>query len=154
MTIFDAASVMGSAEPPSSSHDGDTGRTGRGRHRGHRLPGRSRRVTLRYDEDEYAAVTNAATQAGLTLTGYTAQAALAVATRQRPPQGEPLRAALLEVIQARTQVRRFAVNVNQAVAVLHGTGEAPEWIARAIEITARAVARLDVAAAELARRLP
>jgi len=126
----------------------------RGRHRGHRLPGRDRRVTLRYAEDEYAAVAAAAREAGLTLTGYTAQAALATATGARPPAGDPLRAALAEVIQARGQVRRFAVNVNQAVAVLHSTGETPEWAARATELTTLAVARLDAAATELARRLP
>ena len=125
-----------------------------GRHRGHRLPGRSRRVTLRYAEEEYAAVAAAAREAGLTLTGYTAQAAVSLATGSPALAGDPLRAALAEVMQARSQVRRFAINVNQAVLALHATGEAPEWIARATELTSRAVATLDAAAAELARRLP
>ncbi len=103
-------------------------------------------MMLRYDENEFAAVSEAARRSGLTPSGFAAEVALAHATGGRPPKGEPLREALRELIAARTQVRRFAVNVNQAVAVLHGTGEAPEWLARATELTTRAVARLDAAA--------
>jgi hypothetical protein len=57
-------------------------------------------------------------------------------------------------MQARTQVRRFAVNVNQAMGVLHRTGVAPEWLARATDLTTQAVAHLDAVTAKLARRLP
>jgi hypothetical protein len=125
-----------------------------GRHRGHRLPGRPHRVTLRFAEEEYAAVAAAAREAGLTITGYTAQTAVAVATESRPPAGELLRAALSELMQARSQVRRFAVNVNQALVALHAEGEPPEWLGSATALTGRAVARLDAAAAEVVRRLP
>jgi hypothetical protein len=111
-------------------------------------------MMLRYDDAEFAAVLDAAKRSGLTPSGYAAEVALASATEGRPPEGDPLREALVELMQARTQVRRFAVNVNQAVAVLHRTGEAPEWIARATDLTTRSVARLDAVTAELARRLP
>jgi hypothetical protein len=111
-------------------------------------------MMLRYDDAEFAAVLDAAKRSGLTPSGIAAEVALAYATESQPPVGDPLREALIELMQARTQVRRFAVNVNQAVAVLHGTGEAPEWLGRAVELTTRAVARLDVATQAVTRRIP
>ena len=50
---------------------------------------------------------------------------------------------------ARAQVRRFGGNVNQAVAALNSTGEAPDWLSQAVELTARAVGRVDAAAQQL-----
>ena len=123
------------------------------RDRDHQRPARNRRLKLRYSEQEYAAVQQAAVRAGLTPSGYAAEVALAAATSTSPPEPTPWREALLEVIAARTQVRRYAVNVNQAVAVLHSTGALPEWFAATVAGTDRAVTRLDAAAVELARRL-
>jgi hypothetical protein len=40
----------------------------------------------------------------------------------------------------------------QAVAALHTTGESPEWLAPAVEVTTRAVRRVDEAAEALMRR--
>jgi hypothetical protein len=65
----------------------------------------------------------------------------------------PWREVLLELIATRGQVRRFAVNVNQAVAALNATGETPPELAAAVAVTTRAVARLDLIAADLQRRL-
>ena len=124
-----------------------------GRDRAH-LPGRGRQVKLRYSEEELGDVTAAAARSGLTPAGFAAEAALAAARGTTPPAAEPWREALLEVMAARTQVRRLGTNVNQAVRALHGTGEAPEWLDRAVALTARAVERLDGAAADLSRRLP
>jgi hypothetical protein len=108
---------------------------------------------LRYDEHEYEAVRDAAQRVGLTPTGYAAMAALAAATGRPPPTPDPLREALAEVLVARTQVRRFGVNVTQAVRELNSTGQAPEWLDRAVELTRRAVVRLDEAAAVITRTL-
>lgn len=55
-------------------------------------------------------------------------------------------------MDASTQVRGFGVNVHRALVVLHATGEAPEWLARAAGMAAAAVTRLDTAAAALATR--
>ena len=55
---------------------------------------------------------------------------------------------------ARAAVRRFGGNVNQAVTALNVTGEAPEWLGQAVQLTARAVARVDAAAELLMRRRP
>ena len=57
-------------------------------------------------------------------------------------------------MSARTQVRRFGTNVNQAVAALHATGAPPAVQVAAVEVTTRASARLDEAAEVLARRAP
>jgi hypothetical protein len=119
---------------------------GPGRDRAHRLPGRGRQVKL-------ADVVAAATRSGLTRSGFSAEAALAAARGTRPPDSEPWREALTEVMAARAQVRRFGTNVNQAMRALHGNGEPPEWLDRAVALTSRAVEQLDGATAELCRRL-
>ncbi|WP_205708407.1 hypothetical protein [Kineococcus siccus] len=105
---------------------------------------------MRYTDDEYGDLAAAARLTGLTVTGYVAEAALAAARLTDPPSTAPLRAALVEVMSARAQVRRFATNVNQAVAQLNGTGEPPVWLADAVAVTSRAVGRLDATAQDLA----
>ena len=72
----------------------------------------------------------------------------------KSPEAGPVREALLELMSARTQVRRFGTNVNQAVAALHATGAPPAVQVAAVEVTTRASARLDEAAEVLARRAP
>jgi hypothetical protein len=101
---------------------------------------------LRYDESELARIAHAARRAGLTPSGYAAAAALAAADGREPPAADELREALAELMAARTQVRRFGVNVNQAVKALNATGQAPEWLDRAVLLADRAVQRLDEAA--------
>lgn len=108
---------------------------------------------MRLSEDEFVDVVAAARRAGLTPTGFAAEAALAAARGGRPPRQEPWREALSEVMTSRTQVRRSGTNVNQAVRALHTTGEAPDGLVRAIAVASRAVEELDRAAAELVRRL-
>lgn len=121
-----------------------------GRDRVHVTPGRSRQVKLRCTDDEYTALAVAARLAGLTVSGYTAEAALAAARGLDAPSTAPLRTALVEVMAARAQVRRYAINVNQAVTAMHVTGQPPEWLAAAVSVTTRAVARLDEVAGHLA----
>ena len=78
--------------------------------------------------------------------------ALAAARGTVPPTPSATQQALAELMAARTQLRRFGTNVNQAVAALHTTGEAPEWLAQAVGVTTRAVRRVDAAAEALMRR--
>jgi len=126
-----------------------------GRDRDHLRPRRSKQIKARYTPEEYTAIATAARDAGLTPTGYTAEAALATATGTNPPSTAPWRAVLLELIEARNQVRRIGVNINQAAKAINATGEPPEWFPRAITLTDRAITHLDQAAsavADLARR--
>jgi hypothetical protein len=124
------------------------------RHREHRFPGRRRPVQVRFGEDEYAAIELAAGRAGLTPTGYVGAVALAAARGTVPPAPSASREALVELMAARAQVRRFGGNVNQAVAQLNSTGAPPEWLAGAVELTTRAVVRVDAAAEQMMRRRP
>jgi hypothetical protein len=123
------------------------------RHRQHRFPGRDKVVKVRYDADEHAAVASAAGQAGLTTAGYVASAALAAATESPPPTQAPLRELLSELLVARTALRRYAVNVNQAVAALNSGAEVPVWLQRAAAGASRAVARVDEVTIQVSRQL-
>jgi hypothetical protein len=58
-----------------------------------------------------------------------------------------------QLFAARTAVNRFGTNVNQAVAKLNSTGEAPPELVAAVALTGRSVARLDELIAVMDRRL-
>jgi hypothetical protein len=142
-----------------------------GRHRRHQSPARDHVVKVLYAPAERAAVEQAAGLAGLRPSSYVAWAAVAMAEQvlDGPRSGvqgsEPTSAAdrvrsvsgdrelLAELIQARLALRRFGVNLNQAVAALHSGAPAPAWLEQAVAGGDRAVARVDAAAAALARRL-
>ena len=119
-----------------------------------------------YGDDEWALVVRAAQMMGLRPSSYVASAALSAAQLAvHPPEEEGTgrrrwaaapaadRELLLELMQARAAVKRYGVNVNQAVAALHSTGQAPRWLEQAVAGARRAVERVDEAAALVARRL-
>ena len=103
-------------------------------------------MLLRYTEAEYADIAAAARDAGLTPSGYTAEAALATATHAPPPSTAAWRSVLLELMDARCQVRRIGANVNQAARALNTTGQPPVWLEHVMAMAARAVLRIDDAA--------
>jgi hypothetical protein len=115
------------------------------RHRRHRFPARDRVVKVRYDDREHAVLAAAADRAGLTVAGFLAGAGLAVAGQGRPPSQTADRELLAELLRLRLAIRRYAVNVNQAVAALHSTGEAPVWLSRAVAGAHQAVLSADAA---------
>jgi Bacterial mobilisation protein (MobC) len=117
-----------------------------GRDRGHQQPARTRAMLPRYTESEFAAIGAAAGDAGLTPSGYAADTALAMATGAQPPSTAPWRSAVLELMDARGQVRRVGANVNQVARVLNTAGEPPIWLEQVMALAARAVLRLDEAA--------
>jgi hypothetical protein len=121
-----------------------------GRDRVHVTPRRPRAILLRYTQAEFAEVADAARCAGLTPTGYAAEAALASARGVDGPALHPERAALAELVRARVQVRKFGVNVNQAVRQLNAIGEAPSWLDDAVKVATHAVAEVEVAATAMA----
>jgi Bacterial mobilisation protein (MobC) len=101
------------------------GAASQGRHRPHRSTGqaRNRRVMLRLDEEEYAAVVEAAQRAGLTPSGFGAAAALAAARGTQVP-GSPARAAFLELMAARAALGKIGANLNQLAAAAN-SGDLP-----------------------------
>ena len=123
-----------------------TSRRAPGRDRNHHRPRRPRQIKVRYTHDEYATIAGAARDTGLTPTGYVAEAALATANNTQTHSTAPWRTALLELMEARTQVRRIGTNINQATAAINATGEPPPWLQHAIAMTNKAVRRLDEAA--------
>ena len=123
------------------------------RHRRHRFPARTRVVKARYDDQEYAALAAAAERARLTPSGFLAGAGLAAAGQGPAPSQSVDRELLAELLSLRAAIRRYAVNVNQAVALMHSTGETPVWLSRAVAGAHRAVVSVDAATQRVARRL-
>jgi hypothetical protein len=138
----------GQGDSPSGEDDGRAVR-----HRRHRFPARTRVVKARYDEQEYAALAAAAARAQLTPGGFLAGAGLAAAGLGPAPPQSVDRELLAELLSLRSAIRRYAVNVNQAVALMHSTGETPVWLSRAVAGAHRAVASADVATQRVARRM-
>jgi len=139
-------------EGQSDSPSGEDG--GRAvRHRRHRFPARTRVVKARYDEQEYAALAAAAERARLTPSGFLAGAGLAAAGQGPAPTQSVDRELLAELLSLRGAIRRYAVNVNQAVVLMHSTGETPVWLSRAVTGVHRAVASADAATQRVARRM-
>jgi hypothetical protein len=126
------------------------------RHRRHQFPGRSRALKVLYDDTEYAGVQLAAAAVGLTTTGFVAAAGLQLADPAGPSRfgrQDLDRAVLTELLSARTTLRRYGVNVNQAVAALNSGVAAPIWLQQAAAGCDRAVGRVDDVTLLLARRL-
>jgi hypothetical protein len=65
------------SEPQASIEASGSAPAAVARHRDHRFPGRGRRVTVRLDDEELAAIERAAERAGLTPTGYVGAVAAA-----------------------------------------------------------------------------
>lgn len=111
-------------------------------------------LNVRLSAEDRAVLDAAARAAGMTTGGYIAAAALAAARQQEGPRSARGRVALAELAQARTQLRRYGVNVNQAVARLQSTGDVPiPQLVAAVEHADDAVRRLVAAAREVGRHV-
>lgn len=123
------------------------------RNRSHDGPQRGERIRLRLSSEELAALATAAHAAGLTVSGYAADALVAVVTGDATPSVEPLRSALADLLDARSQLRRLAANVHLAVESTHQNGQPPSWLEAAVRDAATAVRRVDEAAAAVTSAL-
>ncbi|MGI8632815.1 MAG: hypothetical protein ACR2NA_09780 [Solirubrobacterales bacterium] len=123
------------------------------RDRAHRFPGRRNALKVLYDDVEVASVRAAAQLAGLTPTGYVAAAGLTLSGAGVTPATSADRALLAELLQGRTALGRYGVNLNQAVAALNSGAAAPVWLLQAVSGCARASERMDRASVVLSRRL-
>ena len=123
------------------------------RDRVHRFPGRRHALKVLYDDVEVASVRAAAHLAGLTPTGYVAAAGLTLSGAGVAPATSTERALLAELLQGRTALGRYGVNLNQAVAALNSGVSAPVWLLQAVSGCARASERMDQASVVLSRRL-
>ncbi len=134
----------------------------RGSDRRHQFPGRQQRINLRFDADEHRDVRAAALRAGMTPAGFCADAALAAARGTAAPGGlvagtgvtrAELAALQRDLFAARTAVIRTGTNLNQAVAALNATGDAPVWLDHAVKRCERSLDQLDAVVADVDRRL-
>ena len=121
-------------------------------------PTRSCRLNPRFTPDELAEVKAAAASVGTTATGFCADSAVSAA-RGTPlsvaatQDREELKRLQRQLFAARTAVNRFGTNVNQIATVLNATGEAPEWMGRAMALVGQSIRRLDEVIAEVHRKL-
>jgi Mobilization protein NikA len=124
---------------------------GRRRGRGGQL--RGHKVTVRLSDGELAAIAAAADRTGLALAAYISTAAIDAAEHRAAPVSEIEREALAELIRAAGLMRRAGVNLNQAVARLHSTGQPGPDLGPAAEYCLRVAHRVDDAATGISRRL-
>jgi hypothetical protein len=134
------------------------------RYRSRGRTARDRRLTPRFSDAELSVIRAAAEAARMTVTGFCAAAALAVAggpADRACPSGNPagrvgveeLAGLQRELFAARIAVNRTGTNLNQAVAALNSTGAAPVWLAHAVERVMTAVRHVDAVACVIHRRL-
>jgi hypothetical protein len=95
---------------------------------------------------------------GLTPTGYVATVALAAARHNggvliHEERFEQLAGLQAELFDARTALNKVGGNLNQAVAAMNATGQAPVWLASTVRLVVRAVAALDQVVTKIDRRL-
>ncbi len=114
---------------------------------------RRHRINLRLDDDEWATIHGAAERSGLSDAGWCTEVGLAAAAGSTLPTPSVSRDALAELTLAQRQLRKYATNVNQAVAALHSTGAVPDYLVAAIATTDTAARRLSDAALVVGERL-
>jgi hypothetical protein len=131
---------------------GHTGEAPAGRRS--RLPSRRlRRVEFTLTDEEFGELSAAAARAGLARGAYAAEVALSAARGVTSPADSPLREALGEFVRAAGLVRRIGVNLNQAVAKLHATGQRSGDLLPYAAESLRRAERLDEAAEDIRKRL-
>lgn len=118
---------------------------------------RCRSVRFDLSEAEYAELAAAADAAGLARGAFAAKATLAAVRGSSTPAGAPaagaLREVLAELMRASTLVQRIGVNLNQAVAQLNATGQAPGSLVPIAEHCAHRVELLDQVAEQVRNRI-
>ena len=138
------------------SESPEAGRGGLDQRRRTRHSGVSRpcRIAISVDEAERELLENAARSEGLTVSAFVAEKAIAVARRTAPPATGPLREALAELARATIQMQKVGVNLNQAVAALNATGEAPGNLVQYARYATAVIDRLDQVAMKVKQMLP
>lgn len=141
-----AGAILDRARSRTERTDVDDARTS-GRSAGARRPAgavpRRRRTTVRWTDDEWAAIERAAAAVGLKPAAYVAAATEAAVEGTEGPRPDPAREAVGELLATRTQLVRVGTNLNQAVHRFHSTGDAPPWLEDTVDEVSEAVARVD-----------
>ncbi|GAA1033299.1 hypothetical protein GCM10009557_34610 [Virgisporangium ochraceum] len=141
---------------------GTGGKAPRGIDRRHLFPGRQRRINLRLDPDEHHDITTAAIRAGLTPSGYCADASLAAARGTthpaHPVAGVDITWAELASLQrdlfaARTAATDLAAMLGKATDAINTVDQAPPWLGDAVHHAEAALGRIDSVVDRIDQRL-
>jgi hypothetical protein len=146
-----------SSSPSATSIDGDpptsevavVRRSGRRRRR--QPTARPHAVFARFSDDEYEVLSVAAAAADVTMTSYVAGTAVLVARGQVRPLPSAMSDAVRELVDARLQLVRYGVLLNQAVARLNATGEVDGSLFAAAQRCDAATASVRAATERLGR---
>lgn len=122
--------------------------------RSRQLAPRDRTVRFGLSEAEFAELEAATARAGMARGAFAAEATLAAARGEAATAADDqLRDVLAELIRLAGLYRRIGINVNQAVARLHATGQLPgDLVLYAAEIMRRGE-RLDAVAEQVRNAL-
>jgi len=127
-------------------------RSGSGRRRRRQLVARPHAVFARFSDEEFEVLDVAAAAAGLTPTSFVAARAVAVARGVVRPVPSGTAEVVRELVEARTQLVRFGVLLNQAVAKLNATGQVDGALVAAVRRCDAATASLRAATERLGRQ--
>ena len=127
-------------------------RSGSGRRRRRQVVARPHAVFARFSDEEFEVLGVAAAAAGLTPTSFVAARAVAVARGVVRPVPSGTAEVVRELVEARTQLVRFGVLLNQAVAKLNATGQVDGALVAAVRRCDAATASLRAATERLGRQ--
>ena len=139
------------AGPPTGEAAGSVRRPGVRRRR-RQLTARPHAMLARFSDEEFEVLAVAAAAAGLTPTGYVASTAVAVARGQVRPMPSGVGDVVRELVDARAQLVRYGVLLNQAVARLNATGEVDGSLLAAAQRCDAATAAVRAATERLGRQ--
>ena len=108
-------------------------------------------VSARFSDEEFEALAEAAAAAGVTPTSYVASSAVALARGQVRPMPAGIGDVMRELVDARTQLVRYGVLLNQAVARLNATGQVDGSLVAAAQRCDAAMSSLRSATERLGR---
>jgi uncharacterized protein (DUF1778 family) len=125
-------------------------------HRRTRHQGTSRtcRIAISVNEAEQEELEQAARAEALTVSAFVAEKALAAARGTVPQSAVPLREALTDLTRATAQIQKAGTNLNQAVAALNATGEAPGNLVHYARYTITVVDKIDQIVLRIRQHLP
>jgi uncharacterized protein (DUF1778 family) len=125
-------------------------------HRRTRHQGTSRtcRIAISVTQAEQEELGQAAHSESLTLSAFVAEKALAAARRTLPQTTAPLREALADLARATAQVQKVGTNLNQAVAALNATGQAPGNLIQYARYATSIVEKIDEIVLRIRQHLP
>ena len=146
----DRAGEVGAGPPPGD--ESAPVRTRGVRRRRRQSTARPHSMLARFSDEEFEVLAVAAATSGLTPTGYVASTAVAVARGQVRPVPSGIGDVMRELVDARAQLVRYGVLLNQAVARLNATGESDGSLLAAAQRCDAATAAVRAATERLGRQ--